>query len=336
MLLVNNPGDWEHVYAPLRHAKWHGCTPTDLGFPFFLFIVGVSITLALQPPPERDIPRSMLARGVLLRAARIVGLGLALHACSWILLDYAHYRPWGVLQRIGLCFAAGGMFALYTNARLQWVCIGALLLGHWTLLAAGGSYERFANLGDRFDTALFGPMLYVVDAASGRGHDPEGLFSTLPAIATTLLGVRAGAWLRSGGQRALILAGLAALALGALWAQTLPFNKALWTGSYALWSGGSALLVLALCHIAIDRRGWPALGRRFGVNAIAAYVGSAAMVYALSALGLWQPIYAIGFAQWMTPLCGPFLPSLVFAVAFVGLWWLILRAMDRRGWHLRI
>ena len=336
MLLVNNPGDWGHVYAPLRHAAWHGCTPTDLIFPFFLFIVGVSIALALMPKIERGQPRAPMTRAVLVRAARIVGLGLALHLMSWWLLDRADFRPWGVLQRIGFCFAAAGLLAIHARQRTQWFVIAGLLLGHWALLVWGGSYERFANLGDRIDTALFGSMLYVFEAASGRGHDPEGLISTFPAIATALLGVRAGAWLRELQLRRLAAMGIAAIALGALWAQILPVNKALWTGSYVLWTGGWAALALLACHVAIDRHDWPAIGRRFGVNAIAAYVGSAAMVYALSALGLWSWLYEAGFAGWMTPLFGPTLPSLAFALAFVGLWWLVVWALDRRRIHIRI
>ena len=136
--------------------------------------------------------------------------------------------------------------------------------------------------------------------------------------------------------RRLWSAGFISLGAGALWSLWLPFNKNLWTPSYVLWTGGWAMLALAACHHLIDRRGWPALGRSFGVNAIAAYVGSAGMVYVLAALGWWQPIYRIGFAGWMTPRFGPYLPSLAFALAFVAFWWVVVRWMDRRGWYLKI
>ncbi len=336
MLLVNNPGDWSHIHAPLRHAEWHGCTPTDLIFPLFLFIVGVSLSLAVMPRLERGDSRSAVLRGILWRAARIVVLGLLLHLAAHWLLATANFRPWGVLQRIGICFAFAGVLVVYLRASTQWICIIALLGGWWALLASGGSYAPQINLASRVDTALLGEYLYAFDPLSGRGHDPEGLPSTLGALATTLIGVRAGDWLRRGALGKLISAGIGSLLLGGLWSLLLPINKQLWTSSYVLWTAGCSLLALAVCHVLIDRCGWPALGRRFGVNAIAAYAGSALMVYVLIALGLWSSIYATAFAGWMMPFFGPMLPSLAFAISYVALWWLIVWGMDRRGWHLRI
>ncbi len=336
MLLVNNPGDWGHVYAPLLHAEWHGCTPTDLVFPFFLFIVGVSVSLGVVPRLEAGADRGELMRAVAWRALRIVGLGLLLHLLAWWWLDRPHFRPFGVLQRIGLCFLLAGMVALWLRPRAQWWLLAALLLGWWALLALGGSLEPWDNIASRVDSAVMGPWLYQHDPVSGRGHDPEGLLSTLGALATTVLGLRAGDWLRRGKLRALWLGGAASLLLGLLWAQILPWNKQLWTSSYVLWAGGWALLALAAAHLLVDRRGWPALGRSFGVNAIAAYAGSAVMVYALLALGGWKWLYQAAFAGWMTPLFGPYLPSLAFALGYVAFWWLVVRWMDKRGWHLRI
>ena len=336
MLLVNNPGDWGHVYAPLLHADWHGCTPTDLVFPFFLFIVGVSIALGIVPRVEAGADISLLRRTVLIRAAKIIGLGLALHLWPFLLMDKEWFRPWGVLQRIGLCFAVVGLLALYSKARLQWVVITVLLLGYWALLLAGGSFEPWVNLASRVDTALLGPLLYQFDPATGLGHDPEGLLSTLPAIATTLLGLRAGDWLRQGKTTRLVCAALLALAFGLLWSQWFPLNKNLWTSSYVLVAAGWAMLGLAIAHVLIDRRQWQALGRSFGVNAIAAYVGSAAMVYLLAGMGWWEPIYRIGFANWMTPRFGPYLPSFAFALSFVFFWWLVVKVMDKRGWYVKI
>ncbi len=336
MLMVNNPGDWGHVYAPLLHSEWNGCTPTDLVFPFFLFIVGVSIALGIVPRVEAGADTAPLRRAVLLRAAKIIGLGLLLHLLAFWLLDKPWFRPWGVLQRIGLCFAVVGLLATATRARVQWGAIAALLLGYWALLAAGGSYAPWDNLASRLDSALLGPMLYQFDQATGRGHDPEGLLSTLPSIATTLLGLRAGQWLRRGQTKRLLSAAAIALAAGLAWSQWLPLNKNLWTSSYVLWTAGWAMLALALCHALIGRRKWPALGRSFGVNAIAAYVGSATMVYALAALDWWEPIYRVGFSGWMAPRSGPYLPSLVFALAFVGFWWCVVRWMDRCRWYLKV
>lgn len=334
MLVVNNPGDWAHVYPPLLHADWNGCTPTDLIFPLFLFIVGVSVALGLVPRVERGA--TGLHREVFTRALCIVGLGLILHLLAWWWLDRDYFRPWGVLQRIGLCFAAAGLCAIHLRARMQWLCIAALLLGYGGALAWGGSLAPLDNLVSRVDTALLGPWLYAFDAVSGRGHDPEGLLSTIPAIATTLLGLRAGTWLRQGAVRRLVTVGMLLLLLGMVWAQWQPFNKNLWTSSYVLWTGGWAMLALTASHRMIEVHQWPALGLRFGKHALAAYAGSALMVFALLALGVWGPIYRVGVADWMTPLTGPRLPSLVFALCFVSLWWLIVRGMDARGWRLKL
>lgn len=336
MLLVNDPGDWSHVYWPLEHASWHGCTPTDLVFPFFLFVVGVSVALAILPRLEQGAPRGELVQAALTRAVRIVGLGVLINLMAWWWLPGVHLRFPGVLQRIGVCFAGVALFALYTRPRTQWAAIVALLLGYAGLLRLGGSLEPWVNLASRVDSALFGRYVYLIDPATGRGHDPEGLLSTLPALATTLLGLRAGCWLRAEGNGRLLLAGAACLLLGALWSPWLPFNKNLWTPSFVLWTAGWATLALLACHRLIDRHGWPALGRRFGVNAIAAYAGSELMQIALPALGWQQPLYQHLFAGWMTRRFGPYLPSLAFAVAFVALWWLIVWAMDRRGIYLKL
>jgi len=335
MLLVNNPGDWGHVYAPLEHAAWNGCTPTDLVFPFFLFIVGVSLSLSLGPRIESHAEHAALRRTVLVRALRIVVLGLLLHA-AWTLLVGGHpFRPFGVLQRIGLCFGAAGLLAIDTRARTQWLVFGAILLGYWALMVWGGPLTKDANLASRIDTLVLGRHAYEFDAATGRGHDPEGLLSTLPAIATTLLGLRAGDWLRHGHRARLWRAGLVALVLGGLWSLLFPLNKQLWTSSYVLWSGGFALLALWGAHRLVDDRGAPPLGRAFGVNAIAAYAGSWLMVCGLEALHWGRPIYQQGFA-WMTPIVGPSVPSLAYAVVFVALWWAIVALLDRRRIHFKI
>lgn len=336
MLLVNNPGDWGHVYAPLEHAQWHGLTPTDLIFPMFLFIVGVSTTLALAPRLERGESPRVLSRQVLVRAVRIVVLGLLLHLCALWAFDLPHYRPMGVLQRIGLCFAAAGLLVSWTRPRWQWGMLLALLLGYAALLAAGGSYAPFDNLASRIDHAILGVHVYQIDPVTGRGHDPEGLVSTLGALATTLLGVRAGDWLRRKRSSWLWAAGAVALLVGQCWSFVLPLNKNLWTPSYVLWTGGIAFWLVASAHWLIDRRGMPAWGRVFGVNAIAAYAGSAFLLYALAASGWLAPIYQHGFADWITPRWGPYVASLAYAIAFVAVWWGVVRWLDARKIYLKI
>lgn len=335
MLLVNDPGDWAHVYWPLDHSVWNGCTPTDLVFPFFLFVVGVSVAVSILPRLEQGVPPDALVRSAMWRALRIVLLGVAINVLAALIMPHAHLRFPGVLQRIGLCFAGVALFALHTRARTQWVTIAGLLLGYWGLLLLGGSLEPWTNIVSRFDSALFGRFVYLIDPATGRGHDPEGLLGTLPSLATTLLGLRAGCWLRRGRLRSLLVFGVTAALLGALWSLWLPLNKNLWTPSFVLWTAGWAALALLAFHGLIDRRGWPALGRRFGVNAIAAYAGSELMQIVLPVLGQ-DALYQHLFASWMTPRFGPYVPSLAFALAFVAVWWLIVRAMDRRQMYLKL
>jgi len=336
MLLVNNPGTWSHVYAPLEHAEWNGCTPTDLVFPFFLVIVGVSIALGVVPRVEQGADRAALTRSVLVRAARIVGLGLLLHLLAWWWLDLAHYRPLGVLQRIGVCFAAVGVLAIWARATTQWACLLLLLSGYAALLAAGGTLEPWHNLPSRVDTVVFGDLAYRYDAATGLGHDPEGLLSTLGALASTLLGLRAGALLRQGRAVRLLPAALVLLLLGALWSTWQPLNKNLWTPSYVLWTSGWALAALWLAHVLIDRVQWPPLGRRFGVNAITAYAGSGVAVLALLGTGSWGWLYSHVFDRWITPLAGAEAASLAMAIAFVAAWWLPMWWLDRRRIYLKI
>lgn len=336
MLLVNDPGEWAHVWWPLEHAEWNGCTPTDLIFPMFLFIVGVSVALGVVPRALAGGDRAALTRTVWVRALRIVGLGLLLHLLAWWWLDKPHFRPWGVLQRIGLCFGIAGTIAIWCKPRVQWGLTGVLLAGWAALLWAGGSLAPFQNIASRVDTAMLGPLVYQYDAQTGLGHDPEGLLSTLGALATTLLGLRAGDWLRHGQRNRLLAAGITAGLLGIAWSAWLPLNKNLWTSSYVLWSGGVSMVLLWAAHALVDLHRLPALGRSFGVNAIAAYGGSALMVYALAGLKWWEPIYERGFAAWIAPLAGREASSAAFAVAFVAVWWVIVRWMDARRWYVKI
>ena len=332
MLLVNNPGDWGHVYAPLLHADWNGCTPTDLVFPFFLFLVGVSMAFSVMPRALDAAARPALARGVLQRALRILVAGVLLHVLAWWLLELAHFRWWGVLQRIALCAALVGLLAVYAGRHLQWIVLGGLLCGYAVLLLGADTLQPLLNPASRLDTALFAPWIYQYQPATGLGHDPEGLLSSLGALATTVLGLIAGQLLR--GQRLGRLAVLAMtmLAAGALASWWLPFNKNLWTPSYVCWTGGLAMLALLAMHWLVDCHGWPALGRRFGVNAITAYLGSGAMALVLIASGAWSAMDA-----WLVGLLDDArLASLACAVLFVVLWWYAMRLLDTRSIYLKI
>jgi predicted acyltransferase len=335
MLLVNDAGDWSHVHPWLEHAPWHGLSPPDFVFPMFLVVMGVSIALALVPQQERGADVRALSRKVLWRALRIVLLGLALQAAAWLTIEQRPFRVMGVLQRIGLCYAAAGLLALHARAAMQWAVFGALLAGYGLLLAAGAPLEPWVNLPDRLDGLLLGRHAYQLDAATGGAHDPEGLLSTLPALASVLLGLRAGDALRRGQVVRLVAVGVAAWAAGALWALLQPLNKNLWTPSFALWTGGFSLLLLALAHRLVDLRGWPALGRSMGRNAITAYALGWLATCALGATGLMDWLYPRLF---VAPLRGfePWVPSAAFALAFTGAVWALMAWLDRRGWRFTI
>ncbi len=336
MLLVNYPGDWGHVYASLEHSEWNGCTPTDLIFPVFLFLVGVSVALAMN----RVANDASVRRGVLgkawLRALRLVLLGLALHALAMWAYDKPYFRPWGVLQRIGLCFGVAATAMLYLRGRGQWLVIAIILFGYTALLAMTGGSVPLDNIASRIDAWMLGPHAYQFDAASLRGHDPEGLLGTLPSIATTLIGVRAGAWLREHGATRLPMVGIVALAIGWAWSFIVPWNKNLWTPSYVAWSAGWAMLLLALCHWMFDVRGWKPFGRSMGGNAIVAYAGSWIMACLMEKSGRGSALYRGVFQPIIGSTLGDKAASLAFAMAFVAFWWLAMWGMRRKGWRVSI
>jgi predicted acyltransferase len=355
MVLVNNPGTWSAVYGPLQHAEWHGWTPTDMVFPFFLFVVGVSIALALGPALERGA--SGLSVRVLRRAAVIFALGLLLHALPFFPL--ATLRIPGVLQRIAVCYLLAALLVGATRGargwRVQAVTAGALLVGYWLLMTKvaapgqeAGDLSPDGNLAGYVDRLVLGSR-HIWQAT--RVYDPEGILSTLPATATTLLGVLAGHWLRAGqaAGRAgaqivggLAVGGVAAAALGWLWGLSFPVNKPLWTSSYALLMAGLAALVLAACHWVIevrDRRGWAAPFALLGVHALTLFFLSSLMakVLFIVRVGAGGPrlqtwLFEHVFAPWAPPVDA----SLAYALAYVLLWWALMWALDRSGLRLRV
>lgn len=335
MLLVNNAGDWGHVWPWLEHAAWHGCRAADYIFPLFLFIAGASLSLALEPALQRGASPQALARASVVRALRIVAVGLILHIAAALLIPERTLRLPGVLQRIGLCLAIAGPVAVYLRSQAQWALFAALVLGYGALLAWGG-VDQGHTLNERIDTALLGRYAYQHDPATGYAFDPEGLLSTLGALASTLLGLRAGQWLRAGRSDRLILAGIAFAGLGGLWNFALPFNKALWTPSYVLWTGGFALLVLALAYQLGDRRRLWLPGRALGLNAILAYAGSWLMVCLLAAFGADRKLYTHLFERFIAPALGPEAASAAWACAVVALWWAIALWLHRRRWYWKV
>lgn len=340
MIFVNGPGDWSHLWWPFAHAEWHGCTPTDLIFPAFLFLVGVSLALAGGPRRDAGGDLAALQRAWGWRALRILLLGWALAAAISLAFG-TPWRPLGVLQRIAICFALVGWLYLHASGRARWLAWSALLAGYGALLQASGDLAPGTNWPARLDAALLGEHAWRYDPATGLGLEPEGLLSTLGALATTLFGAACGDWLRQRQHRRLVAAGLACTLAGlALHLAWLPMNKALWTPPYALFTGGLAALALAAAHALVDRRGWPPLGRRFGVNAVTAYAGSMGLVCVLGGL-TWhgQPLHAVLYAPLaaaLAPRLGPEAASHAWALAQVGLWWGVLAWMDARRIRISI
>jgi predicted acyltransferase len=351
MVLVNNPGTWSAVYPPLRHAAWHGLTPTDLIFPFFLFIVGVSIPLALGPRLEAG--EDGLLRRVIRRSVVIFAFGLLLHALPFFHLSTL--RIPGVLQRIALCYLLAALVFVLTGGgrrgRAPALVAGVLLVGYWLLMTrvaapghAAGDLSPAGNLAGYVDRLVLGPRhIWRVSP----WYDPEGILSTLPATATTLLGVLAGHWLRRVGPAGrplsgLVVGGAAAAALGWLWGWSFPVNKSLWTSSYALTTSGFAALGLAVCYWVIEVRGarrWASPFVLLGLTALPLFFLSTAMARLLLVIRVGPehtPLHAWLFTHLFAPWAEPVNASLAFALAYVLLWWALMWALQRTGVRLRV
>jgi predicted acyltransferase len=340
MVLVNNPGSWEHIYWPLEHAAWSGWTPTDLVFPFFLFIVGVSITLALGKRLETGGSNRDVYLKIIKRTLIIFAIGLFLNGLPYFSL--AELRIPGVLQRIAICYFFASIIFLNTRIRTQILIIIGLLLFYWLLVKfvpapgyAAGDLTKDGSLPSYVDRVVFGKHVW----AQAKVYDPEGLLSTIPALATALIGVLTGHWLRTEKTRyekaaGMFVAGAICVATGWAWNAFFPINKALWTSSYVLFTGGLALQFLSICYWLIDIKGYRRWARPFevfGLNAIALYVVAdlIASLLGLIKLGGGEPIggwiYDHIFASWASPVNA----SLAFAICFVlvclGLMWILYR-----------
>ena len=362
MLLVNNPGSWSAIYPPLAHAPWHGWTPTDLIFPFFLFIVGVTTHLSLTSRRARGADDGALVRQILRRGGIIILLGLFLAAFpfywppEWGLERLANLRLPGVLQRIGVVYIITALITLRGSLRQHVAIAAALLIGYWlamTLLPVPGRVPGASPLDDPSTTlAAYVDRLFLEGHlwSQSRTWDPEGILSTVPAIGTAMLGVFAGRWI--GSERPLIerIAGLFAvgsigMVIGLMWNWVFPINKNVWTSSYVVFTGGMAAVTLAACMWVIDvhrRTWWTKPFVIFGVNPILAFVGSglmARLIYTVirvehegERVSLQALIYRELFASWLEPRNA----SLAFAVCFVLVWQGILIVLYRRRIFLKV
>lgn len=352
MVLVNNPGNGSYVYPPLKHAEWHGWTPTDLIFPFFVFIVGVAIPLAFQRRVEQGGTQRDLYWKITRRSLLIFFISLiVLHGFPYTLEKFANIRIPGVLQRIAICYFIAAFLFLKTKVRTQAIIAGALLLLYWAAMKLIPAPGFAAG-----DLSLEGSLASWIDRTLLPGHiyrpmyDPEGIFSTIPAISTCLAGVLTGRGLQQ--KRAPLdkvagMFGVGALCIvvGYVWDWVFPINKPLWTSSYVVFTAGMALQLLALCMWAIDLKGykrWTKPFVIFGVNALALYVFSGLLARVMSVIpttkfdgtkgNVQTWLYEHLFATWLTPINA----SLGFAIAYVLLWLGLMTILYRRKIFIKV
>jgi len=372
MLLVNDPGSWSAIYPPLEHATWNGWTPTDLIFPFFLFIVGITTHLSLDARRARGDDEGALIRQIVRRGLLIFLAGFLVNGFpyfTWGAVDgianptflervvdrLYHWRIMGVLQRIGLAYMFAALLSFKTTLKQQVVIITTLLFGYWfamTLVPVppngflgidvlGNAPETLAAYFDRLllDWGKYGNHLWV----SSRTWDPEGPFSTIPAVGTAMLGIICGRWIGSPRPLSERLAGMfavgsIAMMAGLMWHWSFPINKSLWTSSYVLFTAGMAAVALATCMWIIDEHritGWTKPFVIYGMNPIVAFVGSgvaARLIYSIfkvqsggESIPLETWIYRTFYASWLAPRNASLLFAITFVLVWLGILWLLYR-----------
>jgi predicted acyltransferase len=376
MLLVNNPGTWSAIFPPLEHAEWNGWTPTDLIFPFFLFIVGITTYLSLSSRRARGDDDSAIVKQILRRGLIIYLLGFAMalfpfyqwgtiagmpSPSAWdrIVFRLEHVRILGVLPRIAIVYICAGLLTLKTTVKQQVAIIAVLLLGYWfamTLLPVPGQNtigallldSKDRNLAAYFDRLILGTNHTWVGSVT---FDPEGPFSTIPAIGTAMLGVLAGRWIaqreRSLLERisALFAVGSLGMVVGLMWNWAFPINKNLWTSSYVIFTAGMACVSLATVMWIVDYanvKGWTKPFVVFGMNPIVAFIGSgvlARLIYTLwhvnyngKSTAVQDAIYQSVFLPWLPERVA----SLAFALSFVLIWYGILTVLYRKNIILKV
>jgi predicted acyltransferase len=348
MILVNNPGSWKYVYTPLRHAEWHGWTPTDLVFPFFLFIVGVSLSFSLTRRKTQSSGSSQLYFKIFRRATLLLVLGILLRLIPQF--DFSTLRIPGVLQRIAICYLFASLIFLKTGTKARVLIAAGCLVAYWLILKlvpvpgfGAGILELEGNLCGYIDTQLLSGHLYTPN------FDPEGILSTLPALATTLLGALAGDWLRFSRSKRLKTVGLFSsgivLTVLGLWLHRFfPINKQLWTSTYVLFTAGGAFVVLGVCFVLVDSLGikkWAYPFLVFGTNAITVYVGSSftakmMSIVTVSSGGKAIPINTFIYQTFLRPYVGDFLGSLIFPLILLSVWFLILWPLYKKRIFIKI
>lgn len=369
MILVNMAGVADQVYPLLLHADWHGCTPTDLIFPFFLFIVGVAMAFSLSKYIDNNSSittesnpnyllnkknRKVLYWRIIRRSIILFALGLLLNG-FWN-YDFNNIRIMGILQRISLSYFFAALIILKLPKRRQYLIAFLLLISYWIAMSlipvpgyGIGNLTRDGNIGAYLDRLIIGTAhLYKGDNFNSLG-DPEGLFSTIPAIVSVLFGYFTGEWLRkqpikSRTSIGLVLVGISCLIIGQVWGFWFPINKKLWTSSYVVFTTGWALLLLAACYELIEVRNLRRWGKPFeimGLNAIFVFAASVLMIKILVKTHIGSGEKAPNTYTWIyehffTSSAGAMNGSFLFALITVLFWWLVVYVMYRKRWFVKI
>lgn len=349
MITVNNPGSWSHIYAPLRHSEWHGCTPTDLVFPFFLFVVGVSMFFSFSKYGN-VLNRESFSR-LAKRTVLIFAIGLFLNSFPQWAKDFSTLRILGVLQRIAIVYGLASLIVL--SAKKSWLpyISAGILFVYWGILFYFGGDDPYSLEGNAtiaFDRSIFGENhLYH---GFGIPFDPEGLLSTIPAIVTALLGYMAGRLIRETEKKKiplqLLSAGTSGIVAGLIWSLFFPINKPLWTSSYVLYTAGWASVVLGILIWLIDIKSykkWTSFFVVFGMNPLFIFALSGLWAITISRIirfdngdGKITNVYSWLYTHIFEPLAGPLNGSLLFALTHVCVFWLIAWLLYRKKIFIKV
>ncbi len=364
MILVNNPGSWGHIFAPLDHSPWHGCTPTDLVFPFFLFAVGNALAFVMPRLEEQNV----FWKKVIKRTLLIFVIGLLLNwfpfvkyneAGSLVGKPFENLRIFGVLQRIALCYFFAAVIIHFFKVRGSFVAAAFILLGYWFLCVAANPADPFSItgwLGTRIDSAILGENhLYH---GEGIAFDPEGLMSTFAAIVQVLFGYFAGNYILQKGKTAEMLNGLFVAACvfiftGFCMDMVFPINKKIWTSSYTIYTTGLALLILSVMIYCIEFKSWKGGWTRFfdvfGKNALFIFVLSGALPRLLNLVRINGDIGPSGKPNILTPfswfyerICKLIVPSdprigsLFYALSFIAMMWFFAWLLDKKKIYIKV
>ncbi|HWV69284.1 acyltransferase family protein [Chitinophaga sp.] len=353
MIIVNTPGNWSAIYAPLKHSDWNGCTVTDLVFPSFLFVVGNALSFSMRR--LNTLSHRVFAGKVFRRTLIIFIIGVLLGVFPFVQFEEGHYvwrslantRLWGVLQRIAVCYCIAAFMIRYMSKRtlvISSVCI--LLLYWWVLYYFGTPPERYSMEGNavgRLDRLYLSPG--NIYKHYGYPFDPLGLLSTFPAVVNVIAGYLTGIFVQQhgkhrGGIIKLLLAGALMVVAGLVWDPFFPINKPLWTSSYVLYATGIVLLVLAVLIAVVEVwafRKWTYFFEVFGKNPLFIYIIAAVVIVSLGIIringaSVKGVIYREGFTSWLSPKNA----SLLFAVIYMLMIWLTGYVMDRRKIYVKV